>query len=258
METAHPGSPESETEAPALVFLHYFGGSGASWNAVVNALPEHYRCISLDLCGFGKSHCPDEPMGVDDYADYVHDSIRFLALKSYILIGHSMGGKFAMSLAARRPEGLQSLVLLAPSPPTPEPMDDEQRKELAEMFGNSGKIRRHLNSICAVPLPETLLGHEVAEQLLATPTAWQTWLDRGSREDISSRMRNIGVPVLVLGGFADVAFTRDFLIREVVAHIPSARFQVIENAGHLLPMEQPEAVAAAIQRCISEQGRSFL
>lgn len=244
---------ENRGEAPALVVLHYFGGSGASWDAVVDALPAYHRCIALDLCGFGKSHCPDEPMGVEDYADYVLERIRFLALDRYVIVGHSMGGKVAMALAARRPEGLESLVLLAPSPPTPEPMDDEARKELAEMFGDAEKIRAHLNSICADPLPALLLEQEIAQHLLSTRTAWQAWLERGSREDISDRTPSIDVPTIVLGGAGDKTFTPDFLLRDVLKHLPAARIQVVKHAGHLLPLEQPETVAEVIQRFVSSQ-----
>ncbi len=252
MSSANVPAHESEGGDTALVFLHYFGGAGASWNAVIEALGPDVRCIAPDLCGFGKSHCPDAPMSVDEQAEEVLGRIEFLGLKRYTLIGHSMGGKIAMAIAARRPAGLQSLILIAPSPPTPEPMTDEARKELLEMFGDAERIRVHLQKIAAHSLSDSALADEVALHLQARRIAWRAWLEEGSREDISSRMQQVEVSALVLGGEADKAFTPEFLKREVVAYFSQAKLQIIAGAGHLLPLEQPSAVTAAIRTWHSE------
>jgi thioesterase domain-containing protein len=88
------------------------------------------------LRGFGASESLPENYAIKDYADDVADLIRALEIENYALIGHSMGGKIALALAARRPKGLRSLILLAPSPPTPEPIKEETRGKLLASHGN--------------------------------------------------------------------------------------------------------------------------
>jgi len=71
---------------------------------------------------------------VGNYAD---DAAALAAdLGPFLLLGHSMGGKVAVALAARRPPGLVSVVLVAPSPPCPEPMTDDARASLRPSFGS--------------------------------------------------------------------------------------------------------------------------
>lgn len=101
---------------PTLVFLHYFGGSTRAWTEVVEQLADDYHCVAPDLRGFGASDASPENFAVKDYADDVADLISTLEIGNSALVGHSMGGKIALALAARNPKGLQSLILLAPSP----------------------------------------------------------------------------------------------------------------------------------------------
>ncbi len=231
----------------AVVFLHYFGSSGSAWSLLAAALCDHVRCIVPDLRGFGKSQSGARAFQVEDYADDVAELIRSLRLEKYVLVGHSMGGKIALALAARRPAGLQSLVLLAPSPPTPEPMDDDARDELRDMFGDREKIEAHLKKLCARPLPHNVLYGECAQHLMASAAAWNAWIDGGSREDISDGMATINVPALVISGEDDEGITPELLRREVAARVPQARLGILADTGHLLPLERHTELASLLQ-----------
>ncbi|MBA3659529.1 MAG: alpha/beta hydrolase, partial [Gemmatimonadales bacterium] len=112
---------------PALVFLHYFGGSSREWAGVMDQLDGEHRCIAPDLRGFGQSGAPETGYTVRDYADDVAALVERFELTRFHLVGHSMGGKVALAFAARRPPGLEGVVLLAPSPPTPEPIGAAER-----------------------------------------------------------------------------------------------------------------------------------
>ncbi len=81
-----------------LVFLHYFGGSAGSWQWVAEKLKDSFRCISINLPGFGGTPALQAP-SIQCYANYVQDQLSLLAVNNYHLIGHSMGGKIAMQLA---------------------------------------------------------------------------------------------------------------------------------------------------------------
>ena len=112
------------------MFLHHFGGSSRAWSEVINQLGDDYHCVAPDLRGFGDSDAPAANYSIKDYADDVAGLVEVLKLKRYVLIGHSMGGKIALYYAAQKPSGLELLVLLAPSPPVPEPMDEAERRRL--------------------------------------------------------------------------------------------------------------------------------
>jgi pimeloyl-ACP methyl ester carboxylesterase len=120
--------------SPALVFLHYFAGSLRSWVHVAGDLSRTYRCLRIDLPGFGRSP-PLPAFSVDAVAGMIAQHIAGRYLGTYVLVGHSMGGKLALACAADPPPDLAGVVLVAPSPPTPEPMDEKERARLRSRGG---------------------------------------------------------------------------------------------------------------------------
>lgn len=238
--------------APALVFLHYFGGSSRAWDGVVRQLRAQYRCIAIDQRGFGNSSAPRSGYAVRDYATDVEALIAVLGLGRYVLIGHSMGGKFAMAVAARRPPGLEALFLVDPSPPTPEPMSDSTRKHLLASHGDRAAMIEIIRGVAVSPLPKGIFDAAVEDNLRSSRAAWRAWLDGGSREDIAGEMASVLVPALVLRGAEDPVMSRHLLEREVVGRIRGSRMIEIPAAGHLLPLRAPVEIAALILSFLAE------
>ncbi len=233
---------------PALVFLHYFGGSGRSWDGVIDLLGGDYRCIAPDLRGFGQSAAPSDGYTLDDYAKDIAGLVVALGVRRYVLVGHSMGGKVALALAALQPPGLSAVVLIAPSPPTPEPIADEQRARLLASRGSREAAERTAAELTVRALLAASLDRFVEDQLRSSPRAWSAWLERGSRVDISARMPRISVPVCVLVGEEDPAIPPDLLEQEVSGGIDGARLELVPEVGHLIPLDAPGAVAHLIRR----------
>jgi len=225
-----------------FVFLHLYGGSARTWGEVIARLPDA-RGVALDLRGFGDQDDTPEHWGVDESADDLTARLEGLNIERFTLVGHSMGGKIALALAARGLPGIERLVLFAPSPPSPEPMSDAVRAQLAAGYGVRGAAEKTVGSISARPLPDALRELAVEDILRSKPNAWRAWLDVGSREDITARMSQIRVPVDVVAGEFDSPMTPDLLKREVVGRLPQARFHVVPNAAHLIPLEAPDFVA---------------
>ena len=98
----------------ALVFLHYWGGSCRTWRHVTTALAASYHTIAVDHRGWGESDAPEAGYALGDLADDAEGVIRALDLRRYIVVGHSMGGKVAQSLASRRPGGHWSVSCSSP------------------------------------------------------------------------------------------------------------------------------------------------
>jgi pimeloyl-ACP methyl ester carboxylesterase len=244
------GAHQATAHRPALVFAHFFGGSSRSWREVGACLQDKFRCIAPDARGFGDSEATPPDWSVSRSADDLEALLQVLEardVRDFVLVGHSMGGKVALELAARRPKYLQALVLLAPSPPTPEPMDDTERARLLASHGKMARVEETMNAILARPLPAAIFERCVHDGVRASAGAWRWWLEEGSREDISARVSRIEVPTLVVAGQADQAMTPQVLEREVVARIEGARLETIAEAGHLLPLEAPGEVARLIR-----------
>lgn len=233
-----------------LIFLHYFGGSSQSWTEVIERLADEYHCVAPDLRGFGASDDSAESYTIKDYADDVQELIALLKIENFALIGHSMGGKFALALAARNPRNLQSLILLAPSPPTPEPIPENERNRLLTTHGNRCVATETVCKAAALKLSAEIFERAVNDNLRSSEKAWRAWLERESRIDISAIMPNVAVPILVLSGENDKGIGKDLLEHEVVRRIEGAKLVVIPDAGHLLPLEVPETVAKLIAKQI--------
>lgn len=230
----------------ALVFLHYFGGSSNSWSKVISELSYNFRCIAIDLPGFGNS-LEIPKLSIKECVSEVARVIKSLSLKRYVLVGHSMGGKIALSLASIQPFGLEALVLIAPSPPTPEPMSGNERTQLLHAYGDPEALETLVKNITAQPLNEPDLEDVIRDNLRASYASWKWWVKLGSRENILPQTSTVEVPVFVVSGAMDPKFSSSFLRNEIIKYLPAVTFKEIFNAGHLLPIEAPAVLAKAIE-----------
>ena len=231
----------------ALVFLHYFGGSSRTWGPVMDLLAEGFHCLAPDARGWGDSDAPPTGYTVAAMADDVAALIAAVGLTRYTLVGHSMGGKAAQALAARCPPGLERLLLVAPSPLSPEPMSEEARAKMRAGWGKEKAAHETLNTIAKLPLGREVAEAVIADTLRASRVAWESWADEGSREDLSELAAKIVVPTFVLVGESDPVLTPAVLRREVVEKIAGATLTVVPGAGHLLPLEDAGAVAGWVR-----------
>ncbi|RZK88349.1 MAG: alpha/beta fold hydrolase, partial [Hymenobacter sp.] len=143
--------------------LHYWAGAGHEFNHLRDLLPAGTPLLAPDLPGFGSQAVPagfDYSVGA--YADWVADLVAAQNLEEYILIGHSMGGKIALALAARQPVGLRGLVLLSPSPPTPEPISAHDRAASLAAYGQHLEAEKTATKIMIRPVAK-----EVRQQVIA-------------------------------------------------------------------------------------------
>ena len=246
--------PNAGPPAPTLVFLHYFGGSARSWDAVIDLLSADYQCLAIDLPGFGDSPPLSDHQAVDEVAAVVAEAIAAqIGDGPFVLVGHSMGGKIALAIAAGlpgkpQPAGLRGLILLATSPPGPEPMSDEARQEMLDKPGLSPEKQREaaertLAKITRKPLSESQKAQIIADNLRASPEGWIAWPAMGSRTDITDRMARIILPVTLLAGDQDEALDPAVQPDMVLPYLPQATLHTLPGVGHLLPFEAPEEVA---------------
>jgi 3-oxoadipate enol-lactonase len=84
-------------------------------------------------------------------ADDAEAVARTLELSSYVLVGHSMGGKVAQIVATRRPDGLMGLLLVAPAPPTPMPVPEAQRAAMLFSYSSREGVEQALSVLAGSP-----------------------------------------------------------------------------------------------------------
>jgi pimeloyl-ACP methyl ester carboxylesterase len=101
---------------PTVILLHGIATSSDSWKYLLPLLNGRYKCITIDLIGFGLSPKPDwYAYDPDEHVKNIHHTINSIKIKKpYILVGHSMGALLAVRYAARYKKEISKLILLSP------------------------------------------------------------------------------------------------------------------------------------------------
>lgn len=236
-------------ENPQLLLLHGFTDSGACWNPIIPGLGGR-SVITTDARGHGESGLPEETYGSADQAADAASVIEDRGLRDVIVMGHSMGGATAVSLAEARPDLVSALILEDPAV-------------------RSGAMRRGGQPSESFLALKAMSNEERIEQTRAENPAWsdeelvprcealgQFNLDVYQRRSNNSRptyetLRSLSLPVLLLYGDADrgsivdqdLLPTLDDNIRAV--HIP--------GVGHSIRRENQPAFLAAVNEFLTER-----
>lgn len=109
------GAPSNPTEDIPVVLLHGLSSYMGFWEHQIDPLARERRVLALDLPGFGASGRPDAPYTPPWYADVVSEWMMTIGVDRAVVVGHSMGGQIAMTLALEHPDQVDRLVLAAPA-----------------------------------------------------------------------------------------------------------------------------------------------
>nr|WP_281268885.1 alpha/beta hydrolase [Branchiibius hedensis] len=227
--------------------------------------PQGIEVVALDLPGFGSLACtgslPADMVG--ELTTSVIARIAAVVRGPWVLLGHSMGGKVTSSVAARTLSGniglfgLIGVILLAPSPPTPEPMDEDRRDTMLG-WATGGPIRgsdaaEFIEQNVASPLPAADQGAVRSSITGCSPAVWRQWLTTGSKQDVSDQIGVLPLPALILGGDQDDDLGAAAQPRLHAGTYPRASYVTVPDCGHLIALEQPEFLAAAVADYLHEQ-----
>ncbi|ALK87894.1 alpha/beta fold hydrolase [Limnohabitans sp. 63ED37-2] len=251
-----PRKSDAQTDAPAVVLLHGFGSSLQTWDAWAEGLAATHRVVRIDLPGSGLS--PPDP--AQDYRDersvqMLVALLNDLGLKRVSLVGHSMGGRIAWTFAAKFPERIDKLVLVAPDGYASFGFEYGQAMEVPATLG----LMRHvlpkpllrMNLKAAYAQPESLSDAVTTRyhDLILAPGARQAMLDRLAQtvlQEPGPLLRQIRVPTLLVWGEADamipVSNARDYL-----QDLPDSRLVSWPAVGHL---PQEEAAQLSLQAVV--------
>jgi pimeloyl-ACP methyl ester carboxylesterase len=228
---------------PTFVLLHYMGGSHRSWFPTLPFLDRTHRCIVMNTPGYGDA-AAIPGWDVKAMADHFDRTIRRLLLSRVILVGHSMTAKVAMVLAASAPAYLHGMILVGPSPLTPQPISDEARRSQLTFSNRRDQAEAFVDGATARRLPDAVREVAVTDVMRCNPDAFHAWAGAGMNEDWSTRIGQIDCPTLVVCGERDESVPSADGQRELtLPHLSKGQLASIPEAGHLMPMESPQALS---------------
>ncbi|MBC8448372.1 MAG: alpha/beta hydrolase [Chloroflexi bacterium] len=230
---------DRDDERPPLVLVHGAGGTHLHWPPRLRRL-RATDVYALDLPGHG--HSPGQ--GRDSIAAYREAILAWaeaLSLPPFVLAGHSMGGAIAQDFALNHAERLAGLLLVGSGA--------RLRVHPAILQGVQDDFPATAKLICDWALSDAASEksrRQYLRRLLEVNPAvlWGDFLACDAF-DLRQRLGEIVVPTLVIGGTED-RLTPPKYSQYLREHIPNAQLLLVEGAGHMVMLEQPQRVTEAI------------
>jgi pimeloyl-ACP methyl ester carboxylesterase len=254
-------------DAPPLLLLHGFTGHARHWEYVAGELRSRFHVLALDQRGHGDSEWApvygSGPM-VDDLAALVD----LLGLDAFSIVGMSMGGINGLLYTSTHGDRVSRLVLGDIGPEVASAGVERIRRQVAsrdtfESIDDAFEFQR-ANNPRATPWA---LRQRVEHNLVELPDGTLTWkYDRALRDGSASRVdtarddqwtrwREITVPTLVVRG-AESDILSIEIAQRMLDEQPNAELVTIEDAGHTLTLDQPEAFVAVVGAWLGPNARS--
>jgi pimeloyl-[acyl-carrier protein] methyl ester esterase len=238
-----------------LVLLHGWGMNLRVWDALAAALARRFRVIAIDLPGHGRSDWDATASHPAAQVFRVHETLSSLTTR-YHLLGWSLGGQFALDLAAALPAAMERLVLVATTPrflagpdwrcglkaAALDKLAAGVRSDPAQAVG--GFLKLQVRGLA--PRTAARVRGEVHEALArggtARPEALAWGLERLRIGDLRSQLAQVKKPALVIAG-RDDRITPPAASRALAAALPKGRYHSLAGAGHLPFLSHPERFA---------------
>jgi pimeloyl-ACP methyl ester carboxylesterase len=235
---------------PPLVLLHGLFGSADNWHSVAGALSAEMAVYAVDLRNHGRSFHSAE----HDYASMAEDVRRLaagLGLGPFTVLGHSMGGKAALALAAAHPQAVARLIVVDITHKATA-VDAERVEALRRLDLEGVRSLKEASGRLEAAIPDTGLRLFLLKNLERTAEGRYRW--RINLESIGDNIGRIGAAValkafpkpclFIRGGKSDYIREADW--EEVRAFFPAAELRTIPEAGHWVHTDAREAFVAVV------------
>ena len=249
-----------------LLMIHGGNSVAATWAPLWAELQDTYRMVAPDRPGCGLTYRQDY-RGVDfrrHAVEFVETVMDRVGLPRAVLVGNSMGGYWSLLFALAHPERVERVVLLG------EPAGSAPVPGLRHRLGATPVVNRLLFATVARPRPDATIFRGLmadpsrassallacafaGSQLPGAGRAWRSMLElvaapwRRPRLTYALRDELAGLEVPVLFAWGDRDFAPVAAGREIARAVPTARFEVVPDAGHLLWIDQPATAARLTQ-----------
>ena len=256
----------------ALIFLHGLSSNSDAWFRNIETLDKDFTCIAIDLPGFGKSYKNAEEFTATYFASIVKEFAEKMKMDKFTLVGHSMGGQTAIKFAAKYPEKLDKLILIAPA----------GIEKFSEFEGTAMKMVMNPTTIMASTEEQIDRNYQLnfykmpkeAAQMIqdrknivksadfeAHAIAIQKSVKGMLDDTVTQDLEKISSPTLILFGKNDAlipnkylhpTLTIDELSKTAQESIKGSKLILINEAGHFLQFEKPIEVNKEIKEFLSK------
>jgi pimeloyl-ACP methyl ester carboxylesterase len=260
-----PEEPEG-----AVVWIHGLSGCWQNWLENLPHVARRYRCVALDLPGFGASPMPPDTISISAYAATVDAVLGELGVERATVVGNSMGGFIGAELAIAFGTWVDRLVLVSAAGLTIEKQRSDPLLQVldradgllalyggwlasrSEILVRRERAKRALVKVVATH-PEKLPGPLLAEQLRGSgKPGFVPALRALTSYPIAHRLERIAAPTLIVWGDSDLLVpVRDAW--EFGRLIPGSRVVVYEDTGHVPMLERPAAFNALLDEFLAER-----
>ncbi|RMI13842.1 MAG: alpha/beta hydrolase [Calditrichaeota bacterium] len=252
--------------AETIIFVHGLGSYLPAWQKNIADLRRDFRCLALDLPGYGKSSKGPYAIGMKFYAGVLARFMDALDIDRAVIAGHSMGGQIALTLALIYPERVSRLILAAPA--GLEQFSEGEKKWFREVVTVESVKHTPVQQIRAnivrnfhnmPPDAEFMVTDRIALRgakdfewyCYAVVKSVQGMLD----EPVYDRLEEIRQPTLIIFGENDNLIPNPYLhggrSRDIARigeeKIPLSEVVMIPGSGHFVQFEKPEAFNRAVR-----------
>jgi pimeloyl-ACP methyl ester carboxylesterase len=244
-----------------IIFIHGLGSYLPAWKKNIEGLKANYRCIAIDLPGYGKSSKAPHSGMMSFYAGVVNELIENLKLKNVIIAGHSMGGQIGIMAALNYPENIKKLVLVDPA--GFEEFTEGQKQWFRDVMTLDGVKKTTVEQIQTNLASNFYNVPDDASFMITDRIAMRTADDFDNYcyavvqsvsgmvdEPVFNLLDKIKQPTLILFGANDNLIPNRFLNAGKTANIAmkghekiaGSELVIVPKAGHFLQFEKPEEV----------------
>lgn len=247
-------------DAPVVLLLHGFGSSLQTWDHWAAQLALKFRVIRPDLPGFGLTgEVPTKDYSEQQDVATLKHFVNQLGVANFSIVGHSLGGKIAWSLAADQPDRVQALVLMAPDGFSPaeqwgtKPYEVSAAMSLMKYCLPKYLVQQFLDAAFFDPQWLTPPIVNRYHDMLRAPGVRAAILDRADQTiytDPVPRLRQIKAPTLLLWGDHD-AMIPSSNAASYAAVLAQSQTVVLPQLGHVIQEEQPDVGLAPVDAFLS-------
>jgi 3-oxoadipate enol-lactonase / 4-carboxymuconolactone decarboxylase len=233
-------------QAPVIVFSNSLGATIEMWDGVVRVLAPFYRCLRYDTRGHGRSLVRPGAATIGDFADDLVALLDALAIDRAHIVGLSMGGMIAQSVAGRYPGRVDHVALLATAPSLPPPENWLARAQTVRAEGIGAIVDATMQRWFSTGADPALVAASAAQFAKIDREGYAIACEAIARLDLHANLAAIKAPTLVVAASFDPV-TTVAMGREMAASISNARFAEIDQAAHLFAIERPVETAALLR-----------
>jgi 3-oxoadipate enol-lactonase len=248
------GKPESR----AIIFVHGFPFDHFMWDAQVADLSREYFCVTYDNRGLGESDSGDGQFTMETFVDDLEKIVDELKLNKPVLCGLSMGGYISLRAIERIQNKFSGLILCD----TKSDADDNAgklKRAAAIKQINSGDFDNFIKTFVQNCFSEKFVNESKVEyekvlkrSKTNTPKGVKgCLLAMAGRTDTTENLSKTFLPTLIICGSEDKISPPE-LMKTMADKIPNSSFVLIEGAGHMTPIEEPQTVTSEIKGFLSK------